>query len=340
MWSGFESEKRYLLGRIKILEDLNSCILIFFRIASTAVLFFLASRKADTGIGVFIAFIAAFILLQDEMLNLLKVLNILPEMAALCRNAGSILRGEVEYHSQKIIPRDMTGLLEVNHLSFRYGEYDRIILNDISFRVEEGKSLGIIGPSGCGKSTLLKALLGFYPLAGGKVYYGGYDLDTLELRYLRRQMGVVLQNGNIPLGTIVDVLTDNTPHTTGGQVLSALEKVEMLEEIEALPRGLHTPIEECSFSEGQYQRIMIARTLIKQHPFIFFDEPTSRLDNISQQRILKHIYQTKATRIIVAQRLSTVKGCDTVMVLGKGTVMEQGSYDEIMGSKDLLNWLL
>jgi ATP-binding cassette subfamily C protein len=266
-------------------------------------------------------------------------LNILPELAALCRNVSPILRGEGEYNSRKIIPSDMTGLIEVNHLSFRYGDYGKLILQNLSFQVEEGKSLGLIGPSGCGKSTLLKALLGFYPLAGGKIYYGGYDLDTIELRYLRRQMGIVLQNGVIPAGAIFDILTDNDPCVPIENVVSALEKVEIAAEIEALPQGLYTPIEDCDLSDGQCQRIMIARALIKEHRFIFFDEPTSRLDNISQMRILEHIYRAKATKIIVAQRLSTVKGCDRIMILGKGTIIEQGSYEEIMDSPDILNWL-
>jgi ATP-binding cassette subfamily C protein len=339
VWSGFEAEKRYLLGRIKILENLNACIQLFFQTFSTAAVFFLVARKADAGIGVFIAFVATFLLLQGEMLRLLKVLNILPEVVSLCRNASPVLQGEGEYNSQKILPRDMTGALEVNHLSFRYGEFGRMVLQDISFRVEDGQSLGIIGPSGCGKSTLLKALLGFYPLAGGKIYYGGYDLETIELRYLRKRLGVVLQNGMIPLGSLYDILTDSNPHICPEQVADALEKVEMAGEVEALPQGWHTPVEECRFSDGQYQRLMIARTLIKEHPFIFFDEPTSKLDNVSQQKILDHIYQTKATKIIVAQRLATVKGCNTIMVLGKGTVINQGSYDEIMGSDDILKWL-
>lgn len=339
VWSGFEAQKRYLLGRIKILENLNACFQLFFQTFSTAVVFFLATRKAEGGIGVFIAFVAAFLLLQEELLRLLTALNILPELVSLCRNIRTVLGGEGEYNSKKILPRDMKSALEVNHLSFRYGEFDRLILQNLSFKVEEGQSLGVIGPSGCGKSTLLKALLGFYPLAGGKIYYGGCDLETIELRFLRKQMGVVLQNGIIPLGSLYEILTDHNPRIRAEQVAAALEKVEMAEEVEGLSQGWHTPVEDCRFSDGQYQRIMIARTLIREHPFIFFDEPTSKLDNISQRKILDHIYQTGGAKIIVAQRLATVRGCDRIMVLGKGTVMEEGSYDEIMGSDDILKWL-
>ncbi|MDR2445035.1 MAG: ATP-binding cassette domain-containing protein [Spirochaetaceae bacterium] len=340
VWSEFETENRYLAGRIKILENLNKVIKIFFETASVGVIFYLAAQKTDMGLGRTLAFIGAFLALQSDILPLLDVMNIVPLLAALCQNVMPILQGnEVEYNASKIIPMDMTGKIEVNNLSFRYGEFERNILSNVYFKVEEGKSLGIIGPSGSGKSSLFKALLGFYPLAEGKIYYGGYDLDTLELRYLRKQMGVVLQNGVIPSGSIFDILTDSDRRISTDMALSALDKVNMAEEVSRLPKGIHTPIEECDFSDEKRQRIMIARTLVEERRFIFFDEPTSRMDNISQQRILEHIYRTKATKIIVAQRLNTVKNCDKIIILGKGGVITEGCYDEIIKNDDLTRWL-
>jgi ABC-type bacteriocin/lantibiotic exporter with double-glycine peptidase domain len=339
IWSGLESEKRYLLGRIKVLENLKYAMALFFTIGATVVVFSLVFRKVDTGIGVFIAFTASFLLLMGEVENLQKALDILPEAASLCQNIAPILQGEYEYQAQKIIPPDITGSLEVNHLAFRYGEYGRIILNDISFRVEEEGALGIIGPSGCGKSTLLKALLGFYPLARGKVYFGGYDLETLELRYLRKRLGVVLQNGIIPLGTLFDIIRDNNNTISLNEVMDMLEKVGMAEAVSSLPAGINTPMENCHFSEGEKQRIMIARTLIQKHPFLFFDEPANCLDNTSAERIMEHIHRMRSTKLIVAQRLNTVKHCDRILVLGKSTVIENGTYDEIISSKNILKWL-
>jgi ATP-binding cassette subfamily C protein len=341
VWSGFETEDRYLTGRIKILENLNQVIKIFFETASIGVIFYLAAQKTDMGLGRTLALTGAFLALQSDMLSLMDVMNIVPLLAALCRNVSPILQGNtVEYNANKIIPVDMTGKIEVNNLSFRYGEFERNILSNVYFKVEEGKSLGIIGPSGSGKSSLFKALLGFYPLAEGKIYYGGYDLDTIELRYLRKQMGVVLQTGIIPSGSIFDILTDNSRRISTDMALSALDKVNMAEEVSRLPKGIYTPVEECDFSDEKRQRIMIARALAEEHRFIFFDEPTSRMDNISQQRILEHIYQTKATKIIVAQRLNTVKNCDRIIILGKGGVITEGRYDEIMQNDDLARWLV
>lgn len=329
-WSEYEMEKRCLQGRIRKLENLNESVRVFFQFASTAAVFFLISRVKDVEVGTFVAFVTAFLILHNEVQRLLEVLNILPEAAALARSIDPILKGESEYNPEKIIPKDMTGVLEVNHLAFRYGEFGRTILRDISFRVEEGQSLGIIGTSGCGKSTLLKSLLGFYPLSAGKVYYGGYDLETIELRYLRRQLGAVLQDGAVPLGKLFDIITDNNPRISPGMVWEVLDKVDLLRQTEALPQGLNTPLEQCAFSGAERQRLMIARSLVSPRRFVFFDEPTSRQDNISQQRLLEQIYALPSSKIIVAQRLTTVKGCDSIVVLDQGIVARQGRIHEVI----------
>lgn len=329
-WSEAEAEKRYLKGRIRILENLNDSARMFFQFASPAAVFYLISQVKNVDLGIFVAFVATFMLFHKGNQRLLKALNLLPEAAALARSIDPIIKGESEYNPEKIIPKDMTGVLEVNHLAFHYGEFGRTILRDISFRVEEGESLGIIGPSGCGKSTLIKALLAFYPLAGGKIFYGGYDLDSIELRYLRRQLGVALQNGAIPMGRIIDIISGNNPRISPEDVSAALEKADLLKEVEALPQGLYTALERCPFSDAERQRLMIARVLVSRRRFIFLDEPTSRQDNITQQRLLDRIYALPATKVIVAQRLATVKNCHSIILLDQGTVRRQGSFRELM----------
>jgi ABC-type bacteriocin/lantibiotic exporter with double-glycine peptidase domain len=321
-WSEYEAEKRYLKGRIKMLENLNESVRMFFQFGSAAAVFYLISRISNVEVGVFIAFVATFLLLHKAAQRLLKALNILPEAAALARSINPVLMGESEYNPEKIIPKDMTGVLEVNHLNFHYGEFGLPVLRDISFRVEEGQSLGIIGPSGCGKSTLLKALLGFYPLAGGKIFYDAYDLDIIELRYLRRQLGVVLQNGSIPMGKIHDIITDNDPSVPQEDVLLALEKAELLNEVRVLPRGADTPLEYCSFSDAELQRLMLARAIVKPRRFVFFDEPAGCQDSVTRQRLLEHIYAFPATKVIVSQRSATVKRCDSVLLLDRGIVVK------------------
>jgi ABC-type multidrug transport system fused ATPase/permease subunit len=157
------------------------------------------------------------------------------------------------------------------------------------------------------------------------VYYGGYDLETIDLRYLRRQLGAMLQNGVIPLGKLIDVIADN-PRISEKMIWEALDKVDLLREAEALPRGLHTPLEQCAFSAAEYQRLMIARSLVNPRRFVFFHEPTSRQDNITQRRLLEHIYALRASKIIVAQRIATVKDCDFMVAPDQGTVVRQETH--------------
>jgi ATP-binding cassette subfamily C protein len=331
-WSEYEAEKRYLKGRIKMLENLNESVRMFFQFGSAAAVFYLISRISNVEVGVFIAFVATFLLLHKAAQRLLKVLDILPEASALVRSINPVLKGESEYNPEKIIPRDMTGALEVNRLNFHYGEFGRPVLRDISFQVEEGQSLGIIGPSGCGKSTLLKALLGFYPLAGGNVFYSAYDLDIIELRYLRRQLGVVLQNDSIPMGKIRDIITDGDPSVSHEDTLRALEKAELLNEVEALPRGIDTSLEQCAFSDAELQRLMLARALVKPRRFVFLDEPTACQDSVTRQRLLEQIYGFPATKVIVTRQPAVVRRCDSVLLLDRGTVVKQGSFEEVLCS--------
>jgi ABC-type bacteriocin/lantibiotic exporter with double-glycine peptidase domain len=331
-WSEYEAEKRYLKGRIKMLENLNESVRMFFQFGSVAAVFYLISRITNVEVGVFIAFVATFLLLHKAAQRLLKALDILPEAAALVRSINPVLKGESEYNPRKIIPRDMTGALEVNHLNFHYGEFGKPVLRDISFRVEEGQSLGIIGPSGCGKSTLLKALLGFYPLAGGKIFYGAYDLDIIELRYLRRQLGVVLQDSSIPMGKIHDIIVDGDPSVSRDDVLRTLEKADMLNEVQALSRGIDTPLELRAFSDAELQRLMLARAMVKKRRFVFFDEPASYQDHVTRQRLLEQIYAFPATKIIVTRRPAVVRRCDSVLLLDKGAVVKRGSFEEVLHS--------
>jgi ABC-type multidrug transport system fused ATPase/permease subunit len=112
--------------------------------------------------------------------------------------------------------------------------------------------------------------------------------------------------------------------------MAALEKVDLLSRIENLPQGLNTPLEKCGFSDAEGQKLMIARAIVQPRRFVFFDEPTSGQDNITQQRILEHIYRLPATKIIVAQRLATVKNCDSIVVLDQGTIVQSESFREII----------
>ena len=329
IWSAYETDKRSIRGKIKMIDNALDSFLIFFDFASTAAVYFLIAYTPDIGMGIFIAYASTFLIFRKSMGKLLKALGILPELIAVCANVKPILDAEPEYSAQKIIPKDMSGTLEANHVTFRFGQYGYTILHDISLRIEEGESIGIVGLSGGGKTTLLKVLMGFYDPTEGKIYYGGYDLETIDMRYLRKQMGVVLQNGRLAVGDIYGNITDNDYTVRQEAVMDAIGKVGLEEKIDALPDGLHTKLELCPLSEGERQRLLIARAIVKKNKFIFLDEATSSLDNISQSMIIKNLNGIPATKIIVTQRLATVQYCDRIIVLEHGRIVMKGSYSQI-----------
>lgn len=320
IWSLFEADKRRIKNRIKLIDNALDSFRIFFQFFSSAVIFFLISISPEIHAGAFIAYISTFLILQKSVIGFLRALNALPELICAGFNVKPILDTVPEYNILKTIPKDMTGTLEVNHATFRYGDYGRTILNDISFRVEEGQSVGVIGLSGSGKSTLLKVLMGFYELTSGKIYYGGYDLETIDLRYLRKHLGVVLQDGRLSVGDIYSNVTDSDDRIGYGEVMDAIRKAGLESLIEKLPEGLNTRLEHCPLSDGDRQKLLIARAIAKKSKFIFLDEATGSLDNAAQSSIMQNLKDIKATKIIIAQRIATIEHCDMIIEMDQGRI--------------------
>jgi len=320
VWSGLEAEKRRVRTQINRLSNGLNAFQLFFDFVSTAVVYLLIANTPNMGVGIFIAYLSAFLIFQKSMRKLLKALGILPELFSVCANVKPILDAEPEYSGKKIIPKDLTGTLEVNNIRFRFSPYGADIIKDVSFRIEAGQSVGIVGLSGGGKTTMIKLLMGLYTPTGGKIYCGGYDLETLDMRYLRKQVGVVLQSGGLTVGDIYSNVTNNDDSITEEAVTHALEKVGLSKKIKTLPQGLHTKLETCSFSDGERQRLLIARAIVKARTFIFFDEATQSLDAASRDAMIDIINQLDATKIIVAQQMEAVRHCDKVIVIEEGRV--------------------
>ena len=320
VWSTMEAEKRRVRTQINRINNGLNAFQLFFDFVSTAVVYLLIANTPDMGVGIFIAYLSAFLIFQKSMRKLLKALGILPELFSVCANVKPILDAEPEYSGKKIIPKDLTGTLEVNNIHFRFGPYDADIIKDVSFRIEAGQSVGIVGLSGGGKTTIMKLLMGLYTLTSGKIYYGGYDLETLDIRYLRKQMGIVLQNGGLTVGDIYTNVTNNDDSITETDVTRALEKVGLSKKISTLPQGLHTRLEACAFSDGERQRLLIARAIVKERTFIFFDEATQSLDAVTRDAVIDMLNEIKATKIIVAQQMEAVRHCDKVIVIEDGRV--------------------
>ncbi len=178
----------------------------------------------------------------------------------------------------------------------------------------------------------MKMMLGFERPQKGKIFYDGKDIDSMDKRELRKKFGVVLQDGDLIAGSIFENIIITAPGTTMKRVEKVIEEVGLKDDIDRMPMGLHTVLSENSgtISGGQQQRILIARAIVSNPKILFFDEATSALDNVTQNMVCESLAKLKATRIVIAHRLSTVMDCDRIFVMDQGRLVEEGNYDELM----------
>ena len=285
---------------------------------------------AKLSTGEFVAFTAAFGMFFGGFVGLTETALGLLNLVPVYERAKPILHALPEVSAEKKHPGELVGSIEVVKVAFAYGAGPEI-LRDVTFTVRPGGFVALVGPSGSGKSTLFRLLLGFEKPTRGSIYYDNQDLADLDIRAVRRQLGVVLQGGQLMTG---DIYTN----IVGAGVLSiddaweAAAMVGLDEDIKKMPMGMHTVISEGSstLSGGQRQRILIARAIVHRPRILFFDEATSALDNRTQAIVSRSLEQLKATRIVIAHRLSTVINADRIIVLQDGAIAQTGTYQELI----------
>ena len=246
--------------------------------------------------------------------------------------AKPFLETEPEVSDNSEIVTKLSGGIELNNVYFRYTENSPYIVNDLSLKIRAGEYVAIVGRTGCGKSTLMRLLLGFEKPEKGAVYYDGKDLNRLDLRSLRRKIGSVIQSGGLFQGDIYSNIVISAPELTLNEAWEAAEIAGIADDIRAMPMGMHTIISEGQggISGGQKQRLMIARAVAPKPKILMFDEATSALDNKTQKQVSEALDSMGCTRIVIAHRLSTIRHCDRILVLDKGSIIEEGSYEELI----------
>ena len=243
-----------------------------------------------------------------------------------------ILDADPENDDDRPSVESLTGGIEVSGVTFRYGENLPYILQDLSFKVRPGEYVALVGESGCGKSTIMKLLLGFEEPECGSVFYGPYDVRKVNLRSLRRHIGVVTQDSRLFMGDIFSNITISASSPTHEDAWRAAELAGIANDIRRMPMGMHTIVSEGGggISGGQRQRIMIARAVCGNRRILMFDEATSALDNIAQKHVADSLAKLNCTRLVIAHRLSTVRECDRILVLADGGIVEEGTYEELL----------
>ncbi len=304
-----------------------------------AIVFYIIIIKANTDIslGSFVAFNTLFGAASAYILQLVNGIVGYKSEEPNIERLKPVFETLSEFDDAKELPGEISGAIEINNVSFSYDKDAPLVLDGITLNIKPGEYVGLVGSSGCGKSTLMKLLLGFEKPNAGKIYYDNKDIESVDKRELRKKMGVVLQDGKLISGSIFENITITAPNATLKDVNAVVAAVGLKDDIDAMPMGLHTILsEDCgTISGGQQQRILIARAIISNPKILFFDEATSALDNITQSMVCETLEKMDSTRIVIAHRLSTIIKCDRIIVLDKGHVVEQGTYEELMKNNGL-----
>ncbi|MFR8519873.1 MAG: ATP-binding cassette domain-containing protein, partial [Emergencia timonensis] len=226
----------------------------------------------------------------------------------------------------------LNGSIELRNISFQYSPDGPKIIDNLSLKIRPNQYVAIVGKTGCGKSTLKRILLGFEKPQTGSVYFDGKDLDSLDVKSVRRNIGVVMQNSSLFAGDIYSNIVVSAPWLDLEDAWEAARMAGIAEDIQRMPMNMHTVISEGSggISGGQKQRIMIARAIAPKPKIIMFDEATSALDNITQKQVSESLSGLRSTRIVIAHRLSTIKQCDRIIYLEDGKIAEDGTFDQLV----------
>lgn len=313
---------------------LNPVISSAISLTGTLVMYYMAV-KTGVSVAEYYAFNTAYGMVSGAFMSLSSIALTFAQIKPILERVKPLLDAKPEISEGKQVITRLSGAVEMNNVSFRYNESMPNVIDNLSLKIRPGQYVAIVGKTGCGKSTLMRLLLGFEKADRGAIYYDGKDINSLDLKSLRRKIGSVMQNGKLLQGDIYSNITISAPWLTMDEAFEAAEKAGIAEDIRRMPMGMHTMISEGSggISGGQRQRLMIARAIAPKPKILMFDEATSALDNITQRQVCEALDAMKCTRIVIAHRLSTIKQCDRIIVLDGGHIVEDGTYRELIDNK-------
>jgi ABC-type bacteriocin/lantibiotic exporter with double-glycine peptidase domain len=294
-----------------------------------------AAIVSGVSVAEYYAFNTAYGMVSGAFMSLFGMALTAANIKPIFDMAEPLLKAEPEVSENREAVTKISGGIEINDLTFSYDEGSPVILDDISLKIRPGQYVAIVGRTGCGKSTLVRLLLGFEKPDRGGIYYDGKDINSIDLRSLRKHIGVVTQNGRLFQGDIYSNIVIAAGNLTLKDAWKAAEIAGIDEDIRRMPMGMNTLISEGSggISGGQKQRLMIARAVAAKPRLLILDEATSALDNITQKKVSEALDKMRCTRIVIAHRLSTIRQCDRILVLEGGHIVEDGTYESLLAKK-------
>ena len=316
-----------------MLLKINGVISTAIGLIGTVVIYFFAIR-GGVSVAEYTAFNAAYAMVFGAIRSIFSIAFDIAGIKPILEMVEPIFSALPEVAGDKKVVEKLSGGIELNNVTFRYTDDGPAILDDLSLKIRPGQYIAIAGKTGCGKSTLMRILLGFEIPQKGAVYYDGKDIKKLDLQSLRRNIGSVMQNGKLIMGSIYENLVISAPSLTMEEAWAAAETAGIASDIREMPMGMQTVIGEGSggISGGQRQRLLIARAIAPKPKILMFDEATSALDNMTQREVSDALDNLKCTRLVIAHRLSTIKNADRIIVLDKGKIIEDGSYEELIAN--------
>jgi ATP-binding cassette subfamily B protein len=291
-------------------------------------------------LGQLIAFriIAGYV--TGPLLRLTQLWQNFQQTALSLERLGDIIDAPVEAdeHDRHNIPLPtIQGTVKYENVSFRFNPSGALQLDNVNIEFPSGSFVGIVGLSGSGKSTMMKLLPRLYSLESGRILIDGYDISKIELYSLRQQVGIVPQDTLLFEGTVQENIALNHPDATSEEIIAAAKVAAAHEFIMSLPNGYNTRVGErgAALSGGQRQRIAIARTVLQNPRLLILDEATSALDYESERQVCLNLAETFRNRTVffITHRLSTIRNADVIVMLDRGSIVEQGTHEELMALK-------
>lgn len=313
--------------------------------ASEALILWYGAHLVKKGVSTFSKVIKVFVVLVVTANSVAETVSLAPEIIRGGEAVGSVF--SILDRQTKIDPDDpeaepvetIRGEIELRHVDFAYpSRPDVMVFKDLSLRIRSGQSQALVGASGSGKSSVIALIERFYDPVAGKVMIDGKDIRRLNLQSLRLKIGLVQQEPALFAASIFENIAYGKEGATEAEVIEAARAANIHGFVSSLPVGYKTPVGErgVQLSGGQKQRIAIARAVLKDPTILLLDEATSALDAESEcvlQEALERLMRGRTT-VLVAHRLSTIRGVDTIGVVQDGRIVEQGSHSELVSRAD------
>ena len=332
---GYSTYARLAYNRPPLLRALPAVVGLVGLIGNIAIYFM--AGVTSVSVANYMAFNAAYGQITAAIMAFADIAGQMAQINPMLDMVAPILEEVPETAEDKPSVEALTGGIEVTDISFRYTENSPYVVENLSFKVKPGEYVAFVGKSGCGKSTIMRLLLGFESPERGTIFYGPLDASKVDLRSLRRHIGVVMQDGKLFMGDLASNITISNPLATLDDAWEAAEIAGIADDIRKMPMGMQTLVSEGGggVSGGQRQRLMIARAVCGKRRILMLDEATSALDNMTQKHVSDSLDALKCTRIVIAHRLSTVRHCDRILVVDGGRIAEEGTYDELIAKGGL-----